>query len=468
MVLAVVERDAQVHHRVARELALAQRLDDALLDGRDERPRDRAADDLVDELEAVAALQGLDPDPAVPVLAPPAALLLVLALGLGRAGDGLAVGHVGRGQLHRDAEAPLDALGHHLDVHLGEPADQEVARLLVAVHVEGRVLVGHPAQRRVELVLVGLGARGDREAHERRREPDRREGDRPAGREHVPGRDLLELGDGADVARPDLLQRHVVLALEREELADALLAAGPRAGRVAVARQHARDHAQQVDAAAELVGQRLEAEGDDRPVLREPDRDGLARLGSIACRGAASTGDGSASAMRSSARSMPITGAPAAQTTGKIRPSSTPARIAPISSSVVISSPSRYFSIRASSFSATTSISDSRADLGGVGEVVRDRPGGAVRRAPVVRRRGHRHEVHDAAEAGLAADRDLDRDGAGRHLRQRLHRPVEVGALAVEHVHDDARGSPARPPAPTAARSAPRSPPPRSRPSARR
>ena len=82
---------------------------------------------------------------------------------------------------------------------------------------------------------------------------------------------------------------------------------------------------------------------------------------STASRGAASAGEGSASVTRSSARLTPIAGAPAAQTTGKIRPSFTPARIAPISSSVVISSPSRYFSMRASSFSATTSMSASRA-----------------------------------------------------------------------------------------------------------
>ncbi len=84
--------------------------------------------------------------------------------------------------------------------------------------------------------------------------------------------------------------------------------------------------------------------------------------GSVASRGAAAAGEGRASAMRSRTRSTPIAGAPAAQTTGKIRPSLTPARIAPMSSSVVISSPSRYFSISASSFSATTSMSASRAD----------------------------------------------------------------------------------------------------------
>ena len=83
--------------------------------------------------------------------------------------------------------------------------------------------------------------------------------------------------------------------------------------------------------------------------------------GSSAVHEPTSAGDGSASMSRSSARSTPAPDAPPAHTTGKIRPSATPARIPPISSSVVISWPSRYFSMRLSSFSATTSMSASRA-----------------------------------------------------------------------------------------------------------
>ena len=92
MVLAVVELDAEVDHRVAGEEALPPDLLDALLDGRDEVARDRAAVDVVHELEVLAAGQRLDADPAVGELAVAAGLLLVAAMGLGRARDGLAVG----------------------------------------------------------------------------------------------------------------------------------------------------------------------------------------------------------------------------------------------------------------------------------------------------------------------------------------------------------------------------------------
>ena len=64
---------------------------DALLDRGDELAGDRAADDLVDELEAAAALERLDPHERDAELAVTAGLLLVLALGLGLVRDGLAV-----------------------------------------------------------------------------------------------------------------------------------------------------------------------------------------------------------------------------------------------------------------------------------------------------------------------------------------------------------------------------------------
>ena len=78
MVAAVEERDLDVDHRVAGEHAAAHRLADALLDRRDELLRDDAADDVVLEDEARAALAGLDVDEHVAVLAAAAGLLDVL------------------------------------------------------------------------------------------------------------------------------------------------------------------------------------------------------------------------------------------------------------------------------------------------------------------------------------------------------------------------------------------------------
>ena len=74
------------------------------------------------------------------------------------------------------------------------------------------------------------------------------------------------------------------------------------------------------------------------------------------------------------------------------------------------------------------------------------------------RPRLHRHQVDDAVERLLFADRQLDRDdGAAEHAAQRLERAVEAGALAVEPVEDDdARHARAPRPRPTSFRSTPR------------
>ena len=81
VVLAVDERDAHVDHRVAGLDAVLERLLDALLDRRDELGRDRAALDLVDEVEALAGRR-LDVDVDDAVLARAAGLADELALDL--------------------------------------------------------------------------------------------------------------------------------------------------------------------------------------------------------------------------------------------------------------------------------------------------------------------------------------------------------------------------------------------------
>ena len=74
VVRAVDQRDLDVDHRVAGEDAVVSASRDALLDRGDVLPRDRAADDLVDELEALAGLVRLDLELDVAVLAVAAGL----------------------------------------------------------------------------------------------------------------------------------------------------------------------------------------------------------------------------------------------------------------------------------------------------------------------------------------------------------------------------------------------------------
>ncbi len=92
VMLAVVDDDLDVLHRVAVDGALCHGLLRARLDGRNETARDGAANDFAGELEAVALWQRLDAQVDLAELARAAGLFLVavVALGLGR--DRLAVG----------------------------------------------------------------------------------------------------------------------------------------------------------------------------------------------------------------------------------------------------------------------------------------------------------------------------------------------------------------------------------------
>ena len=110
MELAVVDGDLDVDDGEAEGAALAHRPLHPLLDGGDELARDRPADHLVDEEEALAPPERLDAQVADAELAVPAGLLLVPSLGLGRLGDRLSVGDEQLLALHVDVELARQAL----------------------------------------------------------------------------------------------------------------------------------------------------------------------------------------------------------------------------------------------------------------------------------------------------------------------------------------------------------------------
>src|ERR1044072_6996782 len=96
MVGAVHEHGFEINERVARDGAACRRVNDALLDGRAEILRNRAAENLVLEHEAFAARQRLEDDLAITELAAPARLLLVASLDFGALRDRLLVGNLRR------------------------------------------------------------------------------------------------------------------------------------------------------------------------------------------------------------------------------------------------------------------------------------------------------------------------------------------------------------------------------------
>src|SRR6202035_2520797 len=108
---------------------------------------DRAALDLVDELEALARRR-LEVDVDHPELARSAGLAHELALDLlDRAAHGLAVGHLRAPDVGLDAELALHAVDEHLEVQLAHPGDLGLAGLFVGANLERRVLLGEAAER---------------------------------------------------------------------------------------------------------------------------------------------------------------------------------------------------------------------------------------------------------------------------------------------------------------------------------
>src|SRR5690606_33990451 len=159
---AVDQGDAHVHDRVARQDAPAHRFADTGLDRRDVFLGHHTADDLVDELDALAARRRLHVDEDVAVLAAPAALAHEAALDpLNRTGEGLLVGDLGPPDVGLNLELPQQPVDDDLQVQLAHALDDRLARLLVGVDAEGRVFLGQLAQGLAHLVLVGLGLRLD-------------------------------------------------------------------------------------------------------------------------------------------------------------------------------------------------------------------------------------------------------------------------------------------------------------------
>ena len=241
---------------------MLHRLLDPLVDGGPEALRDDAAGDLVDELVAGALGQRLDHDLGVAELAAPAGLLLVAVPSASFLADRLEVRHARLVKVDVHAEAALEPVDRDLDVDLAHSREELLARLRVTPQDERRVLLGEAPQRGADLLLVALRLRRDREAHHGLGEVDLRQLELAFRVEQqVTGRGLLQLRDGADVSLPELLRGVVVLALEDQQRAYALLRAGAGVHDSRIRGERPGEDAEEVDAARERVGDGLEDEG---------------------------------------------------------------------------------------------------------------------------------------------------------------------------------------------------------------
>src|SRR6185312_12295778 len=279
VVLAVHERDADVHHRVAGLDAGLQRLLDALLDRRDELRRDRAALDSVDEVEALPG-GGLDVAVDDAVLTRAAGLAHEATLdSLGPAADRLAVGDLRPADVRLDLELAQHAVDEHLEVQLAHAGDLGLAGLFVRADLERRVLLGETAERDRHLLLVDLRLRLDRDLDHRLGELDRLQLDRSVGRaQRVAGDDLLDADGGRDVAGRDVVEVDALVRVHLEDAPDALGAAGRHVEHARARLELARVDAEVGELADVGVGGDLEGERREGRVVRGLAGGGLALL----------------------------------------------------------------------------------------------------------------------------------------------------------------------------------------------
>ena len=125
MRLAVVDETAHTDDREADQGSPLHGLAKALVAGRNELTRDRAAHDFVHELVAALVIrgQGLDVARNAPVLARTAGLLLVRVAELATLGNGLAVLDLGPTWNHHAVVLTFHALDVDVQVQLPHAAD---------------------------------------------------------------------------------------------------------------------------------------------------------------------------------------------------------------------------------------------------------------------------------------------------------------------------------------------------------
>src|SRR5258708_7490016 len=129
VILAVVEDGAEVHDGESRQEAPGSGIPDALLDGGNPVLRDGAAKDIVDELDALAALDRLHLDAAYAELAVATGLLFVFAFDVGFTADGFAVRDFGRFRGEIDVIALVELGDDDFDVLLAAAGQEGVLGL---------------------------------------------------------------------------------------------------------------------------------------------------------------------------------------------------------------------------------------------------------------------------------------------------------------------------------------------------
>ena len=155
-------------------------------------------------------------------------------------------------------------------MRLTHAAQQGLVRFRVALDAHHRIFVLQPVQRVRELVLVGLGLGVDRDREHGlgERELGSTSTLDALGGEQVAGCEVVQLGDGGDVAGRDLAHGVLFLAAHREELVDPFVGLRADVHEHVVVLHRALQHLEQVHVADVRVDDRLEHLEDRRAFRR--------------------------------------------------------------------------------------------------------------------------------------------------------------------------------------------------------
>ena len=158
---AVHDAHDDVDDGKARHDAVVAAFHDAFGGWLDELLRNRAADDLVDDLDALALDVRLELDAHMAVLALAAGLPDKLALAVGCLGDGFAISDLRLAGGRLDLELALHPVANDVEVELAHPRENRLTGVLIRFDAKGRILRHQALEGHAHFFLVGLRVRLD-------------------------------------------------------------------------------------------------------------------------------------------------------------------------------------------------------------------------------------------------------------------------------------------------------------------
>ena len=127
MIGAIIQGNLTVNNRVACQYAVLHCALDTLVNRLDVFLRNRTADNLVDELVALARLVRLEDDLDMTILALTAGLTCVLALDVSRLADGLLVGYLRLAYVCLNLELTQQTVDNDLQMELAHACNDGLA-----------------------------------------------------------------------------------------------------------------------------------------------------------------------------------------------------------------------------------------------------------------------------------------------------------------------------------------------------